>query len=128
MVTTNCVFRFLSDAPNCRNDLNIIAGDDFKSANKMLKVKAAQFKASGGFIKHFPAISDADIVRISSHLDRTTNLKIQDEVAFNILYYDCQRGQEDLARLTKLTGICRQRRRLFSMDLTQTVFLISNFF
>jgi hypothetical protein len=85
--------RYLRSAPVNRI-IDIVEGKVFTAANTMIKVMGTNFLRSGGHTTSFAAIEDGDLRKISAYFDRSTPTKLQEEVAFNLLYYFGERGRE----------------------------------
>jgi hypothetical protein len=87
--------RYLTGPPVNRT-INIIDGKDFMSANRMLKTIGAMYLKNGGKTKSYAAIEPEDMKKIVAYMDRSTPLKLQEEVIFKIIYYFGERGREPL--------------------------------
>jgi len=84
---------------------NIIDGDDFASANRMLKSMAGLWLAHGGQKKQYVSIEENDLKTIFSSFNRSTGEELQNEVLFSLLFYLGARGREELRRI-KRTDVC----------------------
>lgn len=87
-----------------RDDVNFISGDDFCTSNRMLKAMVGQYLKSETKSKpedRFPPIEEKDMTQIRAYFNRSTPQILQEEVAFNCLYYFGLRGRETLRFLEK---------------------------
>jgi hypothetical protein len=60
----------------------------------MLKVMGTKFLREGGSTMCYRAIQDGDLRKLSVYFDRSKPQRLQEEVAFNILYFFGERGRE----------------------------------
>ena len=87
--------------------VNIINDDQFNEANMIFKgVQVHAKKADRGSRHHTPPITDEDMERLALYFNidqvrRPNPSIIQRNVIFNIIYYLCRRGQENLYEMTK---------------------------
>ena len=94
------IHRYLTQAPNNRN-IDIINGPAFKAANNMLKTKVGQYLKSGAEQrKQTVEIEQNDLERLSSYFNRSTPVRLQQEVWYNIQYNFGMRGRENMRELT----------------------------
>ena len=86
-----------------RPNVNIIEDRSFCQSNRMLKTMVAKFKKSGQEVskERYPVIQKKDMEKIRLYFDRSTPMKLQEEIIFNLLYYFGLRGRETLPHLTK---------------------------
>lgn len=82
-------------------DFNIIRDIEFTSPNLILKAMGKKFFEQGGNIKHFDAIENADLTKLSEYFDRSTPEKLQEEVYFIIEYFLGTRGREWIRHLKR---------------------------
>ena len=65
-----------------------------------------------GEIDHYPEISGADLLRLSEYFRTYCNIStpqgLQDKVQFDIRFYFCRRGLENLHDFTKDTFVIRR--------------------
>ena len=95
--------RHLSSA-EIKSTYNIISGDEFKGANCMLKAMISKYLSSPDKKKPeemYPPIEDQDMITIRTYFNRSSGTILQEEVAFNTLYYFGLRGRETLRYLEK---------------------------
>lgn len=95
--------RHLSSA-EVKSTYNIISGDEFKGANCMLKAMISKYLSSPDKKKPeemYPPIEDQDMIKIRTYFNRSSSKILQEEVAFNTLYYFGLRGRETLRFLEK---------------------------
>ena len=87
--------------------IDIIEDREFQGANQIFKSVQVTAKKSGkGVRRSTPVISDEDMKRLAGYfcIDHTTSPNpsvLQRNVLFNIMYYLCRRGQENLYSMTK---------------------------
>ena len=87
--------------------INIITDPIFIKANLMFKAMQVKAKKIGkGARKHTEKITDDDMARLAfyfnvDHIKRPNPYVLQRAVIFNIIYYLCRRGQENLHSMTK---------------------------
>ena len=87
--------------------LDIIDGTNFQEANMAFQGAQVKAKKEGrGVRRSTPVISDNDMQQLAVYFNidhiKTPNLTVlQKNVIFNILYYLCRRGQENLYEMTK---------------------------
>lgn len=92
-----------------RKDINVISDCEFRGSNDMLKAMVYKFKRSNQPQSEckYPAIEMNDIVSIRTYFDRSNPLVLQQEVAFNLMYYFNLRGRETLPYLNSTSiSIC----------------------
>ena len=98
----SCLNRFFTE----KMKINIIEDKSFNSANLMFKSVQVHSKKQGKAVtKKTEKISDYDMKLISNYFNvdhvKSPNPKILRQcVMFNIIYYLCQRGQENLYDMT----------------------------
>jgi hypothetical protein len=80
-------------------DVNIIDGEDFKSANDMLRVKVREFHQAGGSTKQFHPIEEGDLEALRAYFGGTSAEVGQDRFLFYLLYCFGERGQEHIKYL-----------------------------
>ena len=87
--------------------VNIINDDQFNEANMIFKgVQVHAKKAGRGSRHHTPPITDEDMERLALYFNidqvkRPNPSILQRNAIFNIIYYLCRRGQENLYEMTK---------------------------
>ena len=92
--------RYLGGAPVNR-PMDIIRDTQFRSANNMLKVVGTLYLRNGGRTRSYRSIQDADLQKLSRYFDRSGPQRLQEEVAYNILYYYGERGREAFQQLDR---------------------------
>ena len=97
------LYRYFTQNLGCK--FNIIDGEDFASANRMLKTMAGLWLAHGGEKKQFVSIEENDLKKIFSSFNRSNGQELQSEVLFSLLYYLGARGREELRRI-KRSDLC----------------------
>ena len=93
------IHRFLTQTINRK--VNIITGDAFGSANRMLLTMSGLWLSHGGQSKQFIAIEEDDLKIIYDSFDRQSGETLQNEFIFSILYFLGARGREELKRLKR---------------------------
>ena len=87
-------------------EINIIAGEAFTKANKLFDAVKDNKAKGKGSIQHKVAISTEDIQRLNDYFSQymTPNaLILQRMVQFNLMFYLCRRGRENLTHMPKDT-------------------------
>jgi hypothetical protein len=92
--------RYLGGAPVNR-PMDIIRDTQFRSANNMLKVVGTLYLRNGGRTRSYRSIQDADLQKLSRYFDRSGPQRLQEEVAYNVLYYYGERGREAFQQLDR---------------------------
>ena len=88
----------------CGIDFDIINDADFFRSNEIFKAQCVLLKKKGLCqVNHHPPITDEDIQKLfgSDILSVTSPKSLQRKVFFDIVYYFCRRGRENLRNLTK---------------------------
>lgn len=84
--------------------INIIIEPVFAQANLAFSAKQANLKRGGyGDTQHYPPIDENDIDKLyrSGIFDEDTPSGLQSKVWFELMYYICRRGRENLRKLEK---------------------------
>ena len=97
------IHRYLTRTLN--RNVNILTGEAFASANRMLLTMTGLWLAHGGQSRQFIAIEKKDLDTIYTSFDRKSGESLQNEVLFAILYFLGARGREELRKL-KRSDIC----------------------
>ena len=90
-----------------KRNINIINDSEYSHANLMFKGVQVQAKKEGkGVRRSTPSISENDMASLAYYfrIDHITNPNpriLQKNVIFNIIYFLCRRGQENLYEMTK---------------------------
>lgn len=87
-----------------KREINIISGEKFAAANRMMKAMVGKFLSSSKNSKpeeKYPPIEEQDMVKIRSSFTRETPQLLQQEFIFNCLYHFGLRGRETLKLLKK---------------------------
>ena len=90
-----------------KRQINIISDSKFLQANLMFKGMQVKAKKEGKGVRHStPTISDEDMKTLAfyfkiDHVEKPSPRVLQKNVIFNIIYYLCRRGQENLYIMTK---------------------------
>jgi hypothetical protein len=84
--------------------INIISEPEFAQANLAFCAKQANLKREGlGDTQHYPPIDENDVDKLyqSGIFDEDTPSGLQSKVWFELMYYICRRGRENLRKLEK---------------------------
>ena len=87
-----------------RPELDIINGSNFKDANLVFKAKIVELKRLGkAKIEHKPPIVSEDLNKLyhSVVFDTESPIGLQNKVWFEVMFFFCRRGQENLRDLTR---------------------------
>jgi hypothetical protein len=85
-------------------NLNIVDDSRFSDANQTYASAMVELKRKGkGCVDHTKAISDKDLKKLYTSWDLSNPQELQDKVMFDILFFLCRRGQENLPAITKST-------------------------
>ena len=90
----------------CSTD--VVKDSDFKSCLDLFKAKVIDLKKSGqGSVDHKPPMAEHDLQALyradNVALNINTPSGLQSKVWFDIMFYFCRRGQENLCDMTKST-------------------------
>ena len=94
------ISRHLSNSPH-NKPYNLIEDRQFLSSNNMLKAKMAESLKSGRAPKHFDMIQPGDQEKLKIYFDRSSPLKLQEEVWYTFVYHFGNRGRESIKELKK---------------------------
>ena len=86
------------------NNINIINGKEFDEVNSVYKAQCTALKKNGlSKTEHKPAIADEDITKLyeSGVFNTETPATLQNKVFFEIMFYFCRRGRQNLRELKK---------------------------
>ena len=87
--------------------IDIIGSEPFLRANKIFEAVLKDNKAKGkGRIQHKEPITSADLERLNDYFSQymlPNALILQQMVQFNLMYYLCRRGRENLTHMPKNT-------------------------
>lgn len=97
------IHRYLTRKLN--RNVNILSGESFASANRMLLTMTGLWLAHGGQTRQFIAIEKHDLETIYKSFDRKSGESLQNEVLFSLLYFLGARGREELRKI-KRSDIC----------------------
>ena len=99
--------RFLKRTPTTQN-FDLLNDSDFSKSNESFKIAVREIKAAGkAEITHYPALSDADREKLytSVYFDCNTPMGLYNKVQYDIRYYFCRRGGENMHLMNKDTFI-----------------------
>jgi hypothetical protein len=86
------------------NNIDIIKGEEFDKANSVYKAQCTALKKNGlAKTEHKPAIADEDIAKLyeSGVFNTETPATLQNKVFFEIMFYFCRQGRQNLRELKK---------------------------
>lgn len=86
--------------------IDIIKNDKFKKANDMFKAVTVKLKRKGlGSIEHTQSLDEEDLQKLygSVAMDTKTPCGLQNKVWFDIMFFLCRRGRENLRAMNKTT-------------------------
>ena len=86
-------------SPKVDRKINILIDREFNRANAMLKTMIGKSLRHGKKSKTFEAIEENDMKKIRSYFDRSSPVKLQQEIWFNIMYHFGFRGRETTSQL-----------------------------
>ena len=90
-----------------KREVDVISNEKFIRANKVFDAILKDNKAHGkGNVQHKPAISATDLERLNDYFSqymRPNATILQQFVEFNLMFYLCRRGRENLTRMPKDT-------------------------
>ena len=82
--------------------VNIISYPQFNDADSLFINILRDIKATGkGEIELYPEIEPDDIRKLYASFDNSTLAVMQEKVSFDIIFYLCHRGRENLRKMTK---------------------------
>ena len=87
-------------------DMDIIKVPAYREANLSFKAAMTELKKKGlGSVRHYPNIDKSDLVKLynSTYLSTSTASGLYRKVQFDIRYYFCRRGGENMVDMTKET-------------------------
>lgn len=93
------IHRYLTISLN--RNVNIISGEEFSQANRMLTTMSALWLSNGGRPTEYVSIEENDLSKIHKSFTRETADSLQNEVIFSILYFLGARGREEFRRLRR---------------------------
>ena len=80
--------------------LDIIHDPCFKGSNAMFTSRLVELKKDGlGSVQHYPEIEDEDLIKLYSQWQTDCPQGLLDKVQFDIMFYLCRRGQENLREM-----------------------------
>ena len=86
--------------------MDIIKDPEYREANLSFKAAMTELKKKGlGSVRHYPNIDKSDLVKLynSTYLSTSTASGLYRKVQFDIRYYFCRRGGENMVDMTKET-------------------------
>ena len=107
--TLKCLRSALSRYFRKEKGFDITKDAPFIKANEMFKAVLVEAKKNGlGVRKSYPPITSVDLERISEyfvhdHMNKPDPKRLQQQVIFNIIYYFCRRGRENLYEMLQDT-------------------------
>ena len=102
--TTMNSFRFSFQRYFLASGYNIILDPAFEPSNICFKNVLIKIKKAGkGMINHYPEIEPEDVRKLYASFNTDTPAGLQEKVWFDIMFYLCRRGRENLREMTKST-------------------------
>lgn len=87
-------------------DIDIIKNDVFKKANEIFKAVTVKLKREGlGSVEHTPSLDEVDLRKLytSRAMNINTPCGLQNKCWFDIMFFLCRRGRENLRAMNKKT-------------------------
>lgn len=85
-----------------KKNIDIISSPLFIQANGLYTARLSEMKKLGfGGVRHYPQIEEDDLIKIYSSFDLNNPQHLQDKVQFDIMFYMCRRGRENLRKMNK---------------------------
>ena len=103
------LIRYL-EAPSYRKTIDIVNKDaSFANSRENFKAAIAELKMMGlGDVKHYPAINETNRKKYSLYLSPKIPLGLQNKVQFDIRFYFCSRGNENMPQMHKSTFMVKK--------------------
>jgi len=98
-------------APTYSKKTDIVKDASFANSTDNFKADIAELKMMGiGAVEHYPAITETDRRKLytSLHLSPKTPLGLQNKVQFDIRFYFCMRGNENIPQMHKSTFMVKK--------------------
>ena len=98
------------NSPPYDRNIDIIKDVEFRKSNISYTTAMRELKEMGkGEVQHYPEIQPADLHKIYANQSSTLSPKsLMQKVQFDIRYYFCRRGSENLHAMTKDTFIIKE--------------------
>jgi hypothetical protein len=90
---------------------DIVKDAGFANSRENFKAAIAELKMMGlGDVEHYPAINETDRRKLytSLYLSPKTPLGLQNKVQFDIPFYFCRRGNENMLQMHKSTFMVKK--------------------
>lgn len=82
--------------------IDITNEQEFVSANEMFDCRLAELKRLGkGSTSHYPEIEENDLIKLYAFFDLENPKDLQKKVQFDVMFYLCRRGRENLREMKK---------------------------
>ena len=95
--------RLLQSVPFDRN-INVVKDPAFRQSNETFKTAMRELKTLGnGEVDHYPQITLSDLRKIYNFMSCDSPRSLADKVQFDIRFYFCRRGCENIHAMTKDT-------------------------
>ena len=86
------------------SDVDIIDDQRFRTSNMTYKAALVELKRIGkGSVDHHPEITPQDLKKLYDSFKTDSAVELQEKVLFDIIYYLCRRGRENLRDMSKDT-------------------------
>lgn len=96
--------RYLQSPPHSRLHVDIVKNVRFQEANEAYKSAIKELKSVGkGSVTHYRRISDSDLQKIYQSVDINTPTGLMQKVQFDVRFYFCRRGMENMPNMNKNT-------------------------
>ena len=102
--------RYLKVPPHNKT-FDILKEARFANSRENLKAAIAELKMMGlGDVKHFPVVNETDIRKLytSLYLSPKTPSGLKNKVQFDIRFYFCRRGNENMPQMHKSTFMVKK--------------------
>ena len=91
------------------SDVDIIDDQRFRTSNMTYKAALVELKRIGkGSVDHHPEITPQDLKKLYDSFKTDSAVELQEKVLFDIIYYLCRRGRENLRDMSKDTFAIRK--------------------
>ena len=89
-------------SPPHNKSYDIVRDPEFRGSHEAFRGALRELKDEGkGAINHHPEIAPADLQKLQGSLSTISPALLQEKVQFDIRYYFCRRGAENMHKMTK---------------------------
>ena len=100
--------RYLRSPPH-NKPYDIVKDAEFRESHEAFKGAMRELKDEGkGAVNHHPEILPADLLKLTASLSTGSPALLQEKVQFDIRFYFCRRGAENMHKMTKDTFEVKQ--------------------